>query len=78
MLVCTLGVGGGGGSEKVYCLYTHENVDIFGWPLMQKQVYIVHQCHFIPLTDSLVVQLAWYVVHMNLHWENTIVYCTCI
>ncbi len=25
--------GGGRGSEKVYCLYTHENVDIFGWPL---------------------------------------------
>ncbi len=24
---------GGRGSEKVYCLYTHENVDIFGWPL---------------------------------------------
>ncbi len=20
-------------SEKVYCLYNHENVDIFGWPL---------------------------------------------
>ncbi len=20
-------------SEEVYCLYTHENVDIFGWPL---------------------------------------------
>ncbi len=25
--------GGGRGSEKVYCLYTHENVDIFVWPL---------------------------------------------
>ncbi len=25
--------GGGKGSEKVYCLYTYENVDIFGWPL---------------------------------------------
>ncbi len=25
--------GGGRGSEKVYCLYTHENVDIFGRPL---------------------------------------------
>ncbi len=25
--------GGGRRSEKVYCLYTHENVDIFGWPL---------------------------------------------
>ncbi len=22
----------GRGSENVYCLYTHENVDIFGWP----------------------------------------------
>ncbi len=27
--------GGGRGSEKVYCLYTHENDDIFGWPLIQ-------------------------------------------
>ncbi len=27
--------GGGRGSEKVYCLYTHENVDIFGWPPTQ-------------------------------------------
>ncbi len=26
--------GGGRGSEKVYCLCTHENVDIFGWPLI--------------------------------------------
>ncbi len=25
--------GGGRGCEKVYCLYTHENVDIFGWHL---------------------------------------------
>ncbi len=25
--------GGGRGSEKVFCLYTHEKVDIFGWPL---------------------------------------------
>ncbi len=25
--------GEGRGSEKVYCLYTYENVDIFGWPL---------------------------------------------
>ncbi len=27
------GRGRGRGSEKVYCLYTHENFDIFGWPL---------------------------------------------
>ncbi len=27
--------GGGRGSEKVYCFYTHENVDIFGWPLIK-------------------------------------------
>ncbi len=27
--------GGGRVSEKVYCLYTHENVDIFGWPLIR-------------------------------------------
>ncbi len=25
--------GVGRGEEKVYCLYTHENVDIFEWPL---------------------------------------------
>ncbi len=24
---------GGGGGLKKYCLYTHENVDNFGWPL---------------------------------------------
>ncbi len=28
-----VGLLGGRGSEKVYCLYTHENVDIFGLPL---------------------------------------------
>ncbi len=32
MLLYTL-EGRGEGSEKVYCLYTHENVDIFEWPL---------------------------------------------
>ncbi len=33
-LVCTLGGEGmGWRSEKVYCLYSHENVDIFGWPV---------------------------------------------
>ncbi len=26
--------GGGRGSEKVYCLYTHKNFDIFGWPVI--------------------------------------------
>ncbi len=32
MLVCTLGGEGGGGLKKcIVC--THENVDIFGWPL---------------------------------------------
>ncbi len=39
MLVCTLG-GEGEGHEKVYCLYTHENVDIFGWPL--SNLYIMN------------------------------------
>ncbi len=28
--------GGGRRSVKVYCLYTHENVDIFGWPLSSR------------------------------------------
>ncbi len=27
--------GGWKGSEKVYCLYTHENFDIFRWPLIK-------------------------------------------
>ncbi len=26
--------GGGRGSEKLYCLYTNEKVDISGWPFM--------------------------------------------
>ncbi len=33
MLVCTLGGEGGGGLKKCTVLYTHENVDISGWPL---------------------------------------------
>ncbi len=44
MLVCTLG-GEGEGSEKVYCLYTHENVDIFGWPL-NKEGCMTHSVQF--------------------------------
>ncbi len=32
--------GRGRGSEKVYCLYTDENVDIFGWPLIDMLFYI--------------------------------------
>ncbi len=32
--------GGGRGSEKVYCLYTHENVEIFGWPLSSIKIII--------------------------------------
>ncbi len=33
--MCTLFLWmGGRGSQKVYGLYTHENVDIYGWPLM--------------------------------------------
>ncbi len=39
MLVCALRGEGGGGSEKVYCLYTHENVDIFGWSLSESYDY---------------------------------------
>ncbi len=31
--------GGGRGSEKVYCFYTHENVDIFGWPLSYSHMF---------------------------------------
>ncbi len=30
--------GGGRASEKVYCLYTHENVDIFEWPLNELDI----------------------------------------
>ncbi len=37
MLMCTLFKGrGGGGSEKVYVLYTHLNVDNYGRPLKGK------------------------------------------
>ncbi len=28
----------GGGSQKVYGLYTHENVDIYGWPLINLKI----------------------------------------
>ncbi len=31
--------GGGRGSEKVYCLYTHENVDILDGPLVECTMY---------------------------------------
>ncbi len=33
MLMCTLSLGGGRESQKVYGLYIHENVDIYGQPL---------------------------------------------
>ncbi len=48
MLVCTLGGKGGRGSEKVYCLYTHENVDIFGWPLTVSTLKLAEQGFSIP------------------------------
>ncbi len=32
--------GGGRGSKKVYCLYTHEHVDIRGWSLICTMYYI--------------------------------------
>ncbi len=35
MLMCTLLGGGGRGSQKVYGLYNHENVDIDERPLMK-------------------------------------------
>ncbi len=49
MLVCTLR-GDGEGSEELYCLYTHENVDIFGWPLNDLSYYTVSYCRTL---DSL-------------------------
>ncbi len=30
-------------SQKVYGLYTHENVDIYGWPLSLVVVLMPHQ-----------------------------------
>ncbi len=39
--------GGGRGYEKVYCLYTHENVDIFGWPL----TYIPTKLYILDVTN---------------------------
>ncbi len=32
IMMCTLFLGGGRGAYKVYGLFTHENVDIYGWP----------------------------------------------
>ncbi len=32
---------GGRRSEKVYCMYTHENVDIFGWPLITLSTSVI-------------------------------------
>ncbi len=37
MLMCTFFGGGGVGSQKVYGLYTHENVDIYGQPLKKSR-----------------------------------------
>ncbi len=39
MLMCTL-FWGGGGYQNVYGLYTHENVDIYGWRLSEKKAYV--------------------------------------
>ncbi len=58
---------GGRGSQKVYGLYTHENVDIYGWPLrisylIKGDLLIVGlvdcHCHMLTLkskSESLVV-----------------------
>ncbi len=40
--------GEGRGSEKVYCLYTHENVDIFGWPLRYYCFFIIWYINIWP------------------------------
>ncbi len=41
--------GGGRGFEKVYCLYTHENVDIFGLNINHKLIKCL--LHFLILTS---------------------------
>ncbi len=38
MLICKL-FNGEGGSEKVYALCAHFNVDNCGWPLIQKMIF---------------------------------------
>ncbi len=44
MLMCTLW-GRGRGSQKVYGLYTRENVDIYGWPLTYEEFEILLLFH---------------------------------
>ncbi len=39
--------GGGRGSEKVYCLYNHENVDIFGWPISNLIIITIFKGFFM-------------------------------
>ncbi len=44
--MCTLFCGGKG-SQKVYGLYTHENVDIYGRPLKQNQQIDIFTSEYI-------------------------------
>ncbi len=54
--------GGGRGSEKVYCFYTHENVDIFGWPLIvltKGDIKVSYRCILITYAGDKYTKYKW-------------------
>ncbi len=57
MLMCTLF--GGGGSQKVYSLYTHEHVDIYGRPLTFQESYLC-MAIYIPLSTPSITTVQHY------------------
>ncbi len=57
----------GRGSEKVYCLYTHENADIFGWPL--SKWYVFTMVIYVLQEISFVMSYSCVMSH-NLHVTN--------
>ncbi len=51
--------GGGKGSEKEYCLYIHENVDIFGWPVTYLIVFasqVIRLCFLMHMSNLIQCQ----------------------
>ncbi len=65
-----------GGLKKVYCLYTHENVDIFGWPLIEKWIILEYtslSSHWYPVNKYInswygLVQTIINVVNFNISY----------
>ncbi len=49
------------GSEKVYCLYTHENVDIFGCPL----TIFTNSCVYLGLYNN-----GYFYISINMYILN--------